>query len=50
MLKSSEHEKLGRYSNYKSFNSKDFSEVRSSESSISFYYQILIIRGTAQNK
>ena len=38
MLKSSEHEKLERYSNYKSSNFKDCSEVRSAVPPISFYF------------
>ena len=42
MIKSSEHEKLGRFSNYESPNFIDCSEVRSADPTILFYYQILI--------
>ena len=38
MLKSSEHEILGRSSNYKSPIFQDCSEVRSADSQMSFYY------------
>ena len=42
MLKSSEHEeKLWSFSNYKSPDSKDCSEVRSYDPAISFCYQFL---------
>ena len=43
MLKSSEHEKSWHYSNYKSPNFLDCSEVRTANPSISFYYKILRI-------
>ena len=45
MLKSSEHEKLGCHSNYKSPKFQDETEVNSAEPLISFYYQILRIGG-----
>ena len=45
MLKSSEHEILGRSSNYKSPIFKDCSEVRSADPQMSFYYKILRIGG-----
>ena len=44
-VRSSEHEKLWRYSNHKSPNSKDCSEFGSADPPISFYYQILRIGG-----
>ena len=44
MLESSNNEKLWDYSNYKSPNFKDCSEVRSADPPILFYYLILRIR------
>ena len=48
MLKSSEYEKLRRYSNYKSPIFLDCSEVRSAVPPISFYYKILRIGAPAR--
>ena len=47
MLNSSEHEKLWRYSSYEStkLKLKKWSEVRSADPPISFYYTILRIGG-----
>ena len=45
MLKSSEHRKLSRYSNYDSPYLKDCSKVRSADPPILFFYSILRIGG-----
>ena len=49
MLKSSEQEKLGCHSNYKSPKFQDQTEVNSVDPPIPFYYQILRIGGPENN-